>query len=206
MARPKSGSRQESHLALDGDKLMAAMNLRGMSSAQLAKEAGVSPTTISATLTRQRQTVTVRTARRIAAALARRPVDPILESLLASKPTEERQATGGSAGVDASRPATDLSQKQVVREMGTNLFPFQLWSPRTERDRIYNDIRFGALTPSLPGSGSIELLGLSVRAENALRAVGVTTIGQLRGMTGFHLMNIRNFGTESLKELVDKIA
>jgi transcriptional regulator with XRE-family HTH domain len=63
-------SRNESHVPLAGKKLLAKMNRRGLSSAQLAKIAGVSPTTISAILTRE-QRVTVRTARRISEALWR---------------------------------------------------------------------------------------------------------------------------------------
>ena len=62
--------RNESHILIRGKKLLGEMNRRGLSAAQLAKAAGVSPTTVSAILTRE-QRVTVRTARRIADALWR---------------------------------------------------------------------------------------------------------------------------------------
>jgi transcriptional regulator with XRE-family HTH domain len=61
-------TRNESHIKLGGRKLLRKMNERGLSAAQLARKAGVSPTTISAILTRE-QRVTVRTARRISDAL-----------------------------------------------------------------------------------------------------------------------------------------
>jgi transcriptional regulator with XRE-family HTH domain len=61
-------TRHESHIRLASKKLLGEMNKRGLSAAQLARQAGVSPTTISAILTRE-QRVTTRTARRISEAL-----------------------------------------------------------------------------------------------------------------------------------------
>jgi transcriptional regulator with XRE-family HTH domain len=61
-------SRHESHILIPGKKLLGKMNERGLSAAQLAKKAGVSPGTISGIMTKERR-VTVRTARRIAQAL-----------------------------------------------------------------------------------------------------------------------------------------
>lgn len=73
--------RNESHIHLRGKKLLAEMNKRGLSAALLAKKAGVSPTTISAILTRE-QRVTVRTARRLADALKKEPtIDGLVELL-----------------------------------------------------------------------------------------------------------------------------
>jgi transcriptional regulator with XRE-family HTH domain len=73
--------RHESHINLDAAKLLAEMNRRGLSAAQLAKVAGVSPTTISGIVAHGRP-VTVRTARRIAAALVSTPIIDGLENLL----------------------------------------------------------------------------------------------------------------------------
>lgn len=76
-------SRRESHVNLDPDKLSAALNARGMSAAQLAKEAGISATTTTAIL-HHGQPVSVRTARRIAAALTKRPPIQGLVELLSA--------------------------------------------------------------------------------------------------------------------------
>jgi transcriptional regulator with XRE-family HTH domain len=73
--------RHESNINLDASKLVAEMNRRGLSAAQLAKVARISPTTISGIMTRGRP-VTVRTARRIATALTTTPIIDGLESLL----------------------------------------------------------------------------------------------------------------------------
>lgn len=57
------------------------MALRGLSAAQLARKAGVSPTTISAILTRS-QKVTPRTARRISDVLWSTQVMPGLKAII----------------------------------------------------------------------------------------------------------------------------
>lgn len=74
--------RHESHIKIPGKRLLLRMNQRGLSGAQLARIAGVSPGTISGILARER-TVTVRTARRIAAALTKTPVVDGLADILA---------------------------------------------------------------------------------------------------------------------------
>lgn len=74
-------ARKESHILIRGRKLLHLMNQRGLSAAQLARAAGVSPTTISAVLTRS-QRVTPRTARRITEALKKNPpIDGLVELL-----------------------------------------------------------------------------------------------------------------------------
>ena len=80
--------RHESHILIHGKKLIGQMNARGLSAAQLAKAAGVSPTTISGILTRERR-VTVRTARRISEVLWRTQVLPGLADILADNQIEE---------------------------------------------------------------------------------------------------------------------
>jgi transcriptional regulator with XRE-family HTH domain len=73
--------RHESNINLDGSKLLAQMNRRGLSAAQLARAADVSPTTLSGVICHGRP-VTVRTARRIAKALTTTPIIDGLENLL----------------------------------------------------------------------------------------------------------------------------
>jgi len=73
--------RRESHISLDPSKLLAALNRRGLSAAQLAELADVSPTTLSGVLHHGRR-VTVRTARRVSKALADSPPIDWLENLL----------------------------------------------------------------------------------------------------------------------------
>jgi transcriptional regulator with XRE-family HTH domain len=73
--------RRETHLTLDPAKLLNALNRRGMSAADLAAAANVSPTTVSALLHHGRP-VSVRSARRIAKALADTPPIDGLENLL----------------------------------------------------------------------------------------------------------------------------
>jgi transcriptional regulator with XRE-family HTH domain len=73
--------RRESHIALDPAKLLDALNRRGLSAAQLAELADVSPTTLSGVLHHRRR-ITVRTARRIAKALSETPPITGLEELL----------------------------------------------------------------------------------------------------------------------------
>jgi transcriptional regulator with XRE-family HTH domain len=78
------GVRHESHIAIDGAKLLTELNKRGLSSAQFAKIAGVSPTTVSGIMTKARgQAITVRSARRIGEALAKTPLLPELAAILA---------------------------------------------------------------------------------------------------------------------------
>jgi len=76
--------RRESHINVDPDKLLLALNRRGMSAADLAAAAGISPTTLSGCLHHGRR-VTVRTARRIAKALSDTPPIDGLEDLLADE-------------------------------------------------------------------------------------------------------------------------
>jgi lambda repressor-like predicted transcriptional regulator len=73
--------RRESHINVDPDKLLVALNRRGMSAADLATAAAVSPTTLSALLHHGRP-VSVRSARRIAKALTDTPTIGGLENLL----------------------------------------------------------------------------------------------------------------------------
>ena len=73
--------RRETHLTLDPIKLLNALNRRGMSAADLAAKAQVSPTTVSALLHHGRP-VSVRSARRIAKALTDTPPIDGLSDLL----------------------------------------------------------------------------------------------------------------------------
>lgn len=75
-------ARHESHILIGGKKLLRQMNVRGLSGAQLARSAGVSPTTISAIMTRE-QRVTVKTARKISDVLWRTQKLPGLVEILA---------------------------------------------------------------------------------------------------------------------------
>jgi transcriptional regulator with XRE-family HTH domain len=77
-------ARHESHIAIDGKKLLAEMNKRGLSAAQLARAAGVSPGTVSSVICRGR-TVTVRTARRISEVLWGTQILPGLKEILADQ-------------------------------------------------------------------------------------------------------------------------
>jgi plasmid maintenance system antidote protein VapI len=73
-------ARHESHIAIDGTKLLAQMNRRGLSAAQLAKAAHVSPGTISGLM--GGRTITPRTARRISAVLwSHQPVPGLADIL-----------------------------------------------------------------------------------------------------------------------------
>ena len=74
-------ARHESHVKIRGKRLLAQMALRGLSSAALARKAGVSPTTISGILTRS-QRITPRTARRISEALWSVQIMPGLRAIL----------------------------------------------------------------------------------------------------------------------------
>lgn len=73
--------RRESHINVDPAKLLAELNRRGMSAANLAAEAKISATTLSGCLHHGRP-ISVRSARRIAAALAQNPPIDGLEGLL----------------------------------------------------------------------------------------------------------------------------
>jgi transcriptional regulator with XRE-family HTH domain len=73
--------RRESHVNLDPEKLLHALNQRGMSAADLARAGGVSATTLSGLLHHGRS-VSVRTARRISEGLTKTPIIKQLEELL----------------------------------------------------------------------------------------------------------------------------
>ncbi len=75
------GVRHETHITIDGQKLLAELARRGLSAAELARVSGVSPTTLSGIVSRGRP-VTVRSARRIAKALAETPIIAGLAELL----------------------------------------------------------------------------------------------------------------------------
>ena len=53
----------------------------------------------------------------------------------------------------------------------------------------------------LPYDAPIELLELSVRAFNSLVRSNIDTVAQLQDLSDFDLMNIRNFGQNSLDEV-----
>ena len=48
-------------------------------------------------------------------------------------------------------------------------------------------------------------IGLSVRARNGLRSIGVVTVGQLTKLTVKDFFNIRNFGQKSINEIKEKL-
>ncbi|MHB8689317.1 MAG: helix-turn-helix domain-containing protein [Candidatus Dormibacteraceae bacterium] len=73
--------RHESHIEIDGEKLLAQLSRRGMSAAQLARVSGISAGTLTSIIGHGKP-VTPRTARKIAAALAATPVIDGLENLL----------------------------------------------------------------------------------------------------------------------------
>jgi len=73
--------RRETHVQLDAGKLLDALRRRAMSAADLAVAAGISPTTLSAALHHGRP-VSVRSARRVAAALVKTPPIDGLSDLL----------------------------------------------------------------------------------------------------------------------------
>jgi len=52
---------------------------------------------------------------------------------------------------------------------------------------------------------TLEDLGLSTRAYNALRMAGIHTLDELLSKTEQELMNIKNFGQKSLQELKEKL-
>lgn len=51
----------------------------------------------------------------------------------------------------------------------------------------------------------IEGLGLSARAENALKRVGITTVGQAIRLSPRELVSIRNFGWKSYHNLIERL-
>jgi|SRR5579884_396136 len=53
---------------------------------------------------------------------------------------------------------------------------------------------------------SIEELGLSARAENALKRVGLTTVGEVIRLNPRELLSIRNFGWKSYDNLMERLA
>ena len=73
--------RRETHINVDPVKLLVELNRRGMSAADLAAKADVSPTTLSGLLHHGRP-ISVRSARRITKALVETPVIDGLEQLL----------------------------------------------------------------------------------------------------------------------------
>ncbi len=74
-------TRHESHIQIDGEKLLAQLARRGLSAAQLARVAKLAPGTVSGIVCHGRP-CSVRSARRIAAALAETPVIEGIENLL----------------------------------------------------------------------------------------------------------------------------
>lgn len=52
---------------------------------------------------------------------------------------------------------------------------------------------------------TIEELGFSVRTYNCLRRAGITTVDQLKQMTLVDLKKISNLGSNSIKEIMQKI-
>lgn len=77
-------TRRETHVTLDVPKLLAAMRERAWSAAELAKNARVSPTTLSGLVSHGRP-VSTRTARKIAAALVKTSPIPGLVEILPDK-------------------------------------------------------------------------------------------------------------------------
>lgn len=52
---------------------------------------------------------------------------------------------------------------------------------------------------------SIDGLGFSVRTNNCLKRAGITTISQLKQMTVVDLKKVRNLGSGSLQEIMQKV-
>ena len=54
-------------------------------------------------------------------------------------------------------------------------------------------------------SQSIDVLDLTVRAENCLRRAGIATVGQLCSYTEEELFRLRNMGIKTVKDIVVKL-
>lgn len=76
--------RRESHLRLDPDKVLRELNLRGVTAAHVARETGLSPTTLSGLL-RHGRPITPASGRKLARWLSQNPVDGALAELLADE-------------------------------------------------------------------------------------------------------------------------
>ena len=55
-------------------------------------------------------------------------------------------------------------------------------------------------------SKPISDLDLSVRAANCMEIEGIATVGEVCGLTEDHLLEVRNFGKTSLKEIRKKLS
>lgn len=106
--------------------------------------------------------------------------------------------TDGTISPDeALRESADLLRQQFA--------VFAQYYPRgglaKEKDRTASDV----LIPQEIYSRPIEDLGISFRAYNCLRRVGIKKVGQLLEMDGKDILCIRNLGEKSLQELSERL-
>ena len=62
-----------------------------------------------------------------------------------------------------------------------------------------------APTPELPDDMPIERIIFSTRIQNALRAAGLNTVGEVREVSDEALISLPDFGNGSLSELREKL-
>jgi DNA-directed RNA polymerase alpha subunit len=62
-----------------------------------------------------------------------------------------------------------------------------------------------APTPELPDDMPIERIIFSTRIQNALRAAGLNTVGEVREVSDEALISLPDFGKGSLSELREKL-
>lgn len=76
---------------------------------------------------------------------------------------------------------------------------------RKQRFNQANEISIEVITDNTPVETLVEDLGLSVRAYRCLKRANINTVGELTLKTKKELMRIRNLGSKSLKEIIQKL-
>jgi DNA-directed RNA polymerase alpha subunit len=79
---------------------------------------------------------------------------------------------------------------------------------RLRGERLVREAAAGPMvapTPELPDDMPIERIIFSTRIQNALRAAGLNTVGEVRAVSDEALISLPDFGKGSLSELREKL-
>ena len=85
-----------------------------------------------------------------------------------------------------------------ARASGVDMVADEIVSEEAEEDSIDEELAAKLATP-------IEALDLTVRSNNCLESMPITTVGELARMTEADLLKIRSFGKTSLREIYRKL-
>ena len=95
--------------------------------------------------------------------------------------------------------------RERIRQIEAKAIRKIYYGQRKQRFNQANEISKEVITDDTPVEVLVDVLDLSVRSYNCLKRANIHTVGELTLKTKKELMRIRNLGSGSLKEVIQKL-